>query len=1138
LAPAYEGAVRLMADEGFPARVHLIGHLVRDIVNRLPYVLDKGLKNERMDYQKHVIKIEKAWPLAENMFDVTTPLPSGEQVPIPANVAKQINDLVKEHRANTRRPRQPELLFQFFARSDRTAKASVRTIREFERMRDWFTERTHLRDEAPPPVDKAELDRWFDAFETILHSFVGNFFTLSGELDACLKIVKPTDDQVDAVAPKLGSPPHEWYFFDRLDSPHWIDPLAKRGFFKHPPLAKRLDGGRAGAISWSESRYLARMAQQAPREVAEIFAKIETDNFLIVRDLQKAALTMPPEMAALLTAAVCRASEAGLADFKDASDFCAKLASASHTDAAMKLANSLFTIRKPADREDSPYRNARWYMEGLQKVSPILTSANPRDFLPKLCGWLRAAVQDNKPWNEVLDFSTVWRPAIEEHEQNSGYDFAAQLVSIVRQSFEKALSSKGVSLAGAMEILQREHFLIFKRLVVHLINCFADQDPVLARRTMMDRSLFEDSNYKHEYAMLVGRRFPMLDASERGTWFEWVEAGRELREIKKWIKIATGKEATDDDVAQEKRYWQFQRYYWVRDHLQGKRKVFYEQMLAAHGQPEFADLNSRHGTAGGSESPIAIEELQKLSFSDAVNRVATWRPDKPRFFGGDLQGLTGALRGYIATNSELFSKDASQLKERPFIFVDTFLEQMSAAVQDGKTIDIAAVLGLCEWVLDQPVVISSSPSDAPRNATEAYQQWTRDAVSRFIETLCKARVNGRPRFPLDETRQRLAHALKKLMNEPVESNIIEQEPVQNLRVLDYLDHAINSSRGKAIDALFEYAQWIADHGRASEANQESAHRGLDSMPEVKEMLEWQINHASFAASALFGAKIGNLYGIDKAWLESNASKIFDLPEIEGNPTGACGWVAWNAFLVWAQPHIEFYRLLRAQFAYAVVESSSIKPSGRSQHEPVYRLGEHLMVLYGRGQLSLDDDGQLIRRFFTTTDPEIRIRSMEFVGGSLTREAPIGAAVITRFQDLWDFYWPEFGRHDMHLRTRNRVGSWFESNEFPNDWYLSRLENFVKTARSAELDRSVIERLAEIAPASIDRVTALLDQLLPGAEESWRLWDWGEPAKTILRIALQADQPVRELARRIIDRLGRLGLIDFGKLLRPQTSGSQ
>jgi len=85
---------------------------------------------------------------------------------------------------------------------------------------------------------------------------------------------------------------------------------------------------------------------------------------------------------------------------------------------------------------------------------------------------------------------------------------------------------------------------------------------------------------------------------------------------------------------------------------------------------------------------------------------------------------------------------------------------------------------------------------------------------------------------------------------------------------------------------------------------------------------------------------------------------------------------------------------------------------------------------------------------------------------------------------------------------------------------------------------VIERLAEIAPASIDRVTALLDQLLPGAEESWRLWDWGEPAKTILRIALQADQPVRELARRIIDRLGRLGLIDFGKLLRPQTSGSQ
>lgn len=53
------------------------------------------------------------------------------------------------------------------------------------------------------------------------------------------------------------------YFFDRCQNPAWIDMLAAKGFFAHPP-DKEIDeetGAALGYPIWPESRYLARMAR-------------------------------------------------------------------------------------------------------------------------------------------------------------------------------------------------------------------------------------------------------------------------------------------------------------------------------------------------------------------------------------------------------------------------------------------------------------------------------------------------------------------------------------------------------------------------------------------------------------------------------------------------------------------------------------------------------------------------------------------------------------------------------------------------------------------------------------------------------------------------------------------------------------
>lgn len=62
LSEAYEGAIRLIDDGDFPGRIHFVAHAVRDISDRLIYVLDPQLEAARVQYENAMDQIEKHWP--------------------------------------------------------------------------------------------------------------------------------------------------------------------------------------------------------------------------------------------------------------------------------------------------------------------------------------------------------------------------------------------------------------------------------------------------------------------------------------------------------------------------------------------------------------------------------------------------------------------------------------------------------------------------------------------------------------------------------------------------------------------------------------------------------------------------------------------------------------------------------------------------------------------------------------------------------------------------------------------------------------------------------------------------------------------------------------------------------------------
>ena len=79
------------------------------------------------------------------------------------------------------------------------------------------------------------------------------------------------------------------YFFEHLDSPEWLEPLAARGLFKEPPPPEKVDQ-YVRLPFWPESRYLVRMAAiaEARATVVRIAREIpKTENSRVYDDIDR-----------------------------------------------------------------------------------------------------------------------------------------------------------------------------------------------------------------------------------------------------------------------------------------------------------------------------------------------------------------------------------------------------------------------------------------------------------------------------------------------------------------------------------------------------------------------------------------------------------------------------------------------------------------------------------------------------------------------------------------------------------------------------------------------------------------------------------------------------------------------------------
>lgn len=972
------------------------------------------------------------------------------------------------------------------------------------------------------------------------------FFTDLNSLNSLIEVATESKFKLTELHKLLSDNDVKRTFFLNLEDPAWISLLNKARLFEEPPQAEETADESIRVQQWPQSQYLARMASKAPEEVANILSAVETDNWTIARDIIRAAKEMPAKYEAKLAPKIANfVVELKLFhELQDVGEIIAKLATGKEVDAAIQLVGDAYgvALRDPTSRRNQADYG---YLEAMHKsIIPSLIPVRASELVHLLVTWLLLAVEsENKRGAGGDDYSYVWRPAIEDHEQNKDYNFAAKFITCVRDAISLAIKGGKLSLDEAIQILKiEEDSVVLKRLRLHFIANFADQDQELACQTMLNRDLFHSYQLKHEYAQLMGKCFPLLDKNQKDEWLSWIDAGPEAVNPDYF-------DPSDDEATQkiQREYWQFKKYDWINEYLTGNRAEFYQRMLEEKGKPELADFSVYSGGGRwGSESPFTIEKLKEMEFEAAVTKVTEWCEDEKRSIDQpDYEGLTSTFRQYVASDPITFSEKAALLINKQNIYVRAYVRSMEEAVKAGKLIDLRSVFELCNWVISRPIDEKTSPAKETSPILVKDWEWSRNSISDLMRAVCQAKDGEEKRIYSIDLRKGIWDTIESLSNDPIESNVIKEDAEKDPRITDWPMLALNSPRGCALHAVFDYADWVADHIVEDRKNQKQFPEGFEKLEEVRDLLDEQLTRTDdyFTGRAIFGWRLGLLWWLDKKWLKDNADKIFDLETFEEDPSTAYGWAAWTTFLYACRPHVEFYKILKEQFSYAVDQARTIEPTQNDRERPFDNLGEHLIVLLGRGDLGKDPekawnaDNGIVKRLVTKSHPSVRSHAMAFIGNTMPKEEgdEVPSDAIERFRYLWGQYWEAIGKKDAEQNPNSYVfGQWFSSGAFGDQWSIEQLEKFVTAAPKADPDHMIMQQLAKTCSTDPLRSAHIVGMMVDGDNEGWRVPSWKQEAMNILTVAMKAGGDSKTEAEQVIDRLGRRGFLEFGELLKMPT----
>lgn len=949
---------------------------------------------------------------------------------------------------------------------------------------------------------------------------------------------KPTPDQVARALAAIPRREQANYFFTKLENPEWLEPLHAKAVFNSPPGVEHHESeGTIGFPIWPQGRYLVKVAAHSAEAVLAIIENIPaTENFRVHEDFLEAATVMAVPVAARLvkrTLGWWRA-EHGRHLAEALERFLLHLARGGEVTAALRIAEALLESGPDPDADekrrerqeqgfdvDSPKPKMRaesWRLQNLLRTGfPELVRLDPRGSIQVLAATLARliAYSNWKPdTRRPVDFSHIWRPAIEQNPGNWQRDARTEVIAALRDACEAALRSNSLTFEQLDDILGRQQWNIFKRIRLHLYRLFPELAGARVAAALTDRELFEQLEVAHERTLLLQEHFARLQPTEQRIILTWIDEGPARNELS-WM----GEPIEEGEWQNHVKRFTLRRLHPIAGALPPDWMERYRALVSEYGEPQGHELGFRTRGRSGSESPKSLEELRAMSSSEIVEFMRTWQPSTD-FMAPNPIGLAGRFEQLVAEQPARFANEAGLFREVEPTYLRSLVRGLAGAVEKDQAIAWEPIIELCGWVAAQPVELDAERRRGLRPHEDWHANWrpTRQEIGSFLGAGMKAQPSGIP-FTL---RGAVWNILSTLCDD--EEPTAEDEAASTS---DPATLAMNRVRGVALNQLVNYGLWVRRH--LTEANPTASAPDFNAMPELRERLEIHLDghrEPTLMARTSYGQNLPWLYLLDPAWTQAHLAAIFPREKT----AAAFRRVAWISYICFTRAYDEILPVLEEEYRWAASNAAEEESQeARGFGKPGEGLADHLLSFYWRGLLGFDQEDDLLVIFYAHASDSLRAHGMWAIGRALLEsKTPPPAEVLARWQQFWEWRLSVV-RNDpaANRQELNGFAWWLIADKFDVDWALAQVSEVLRVVDSVEHETMISEYLAKVSARKPLEAVTILSLLVEKAGRSRPWFVSPEETITVLRNAHDCGQPVAATrAEELRDLLLSLGFHAF------------
>lgn len=922
----------------------------------------------------------------------------------------------------------------------------------------------------------------------------------------------PTQTQVDEAMRRITKTQLRRAFFEGIENPLWVEPLAKAGAFKNPPEPVNTGDGYSREAYWPEATYLSKVAIQAPQQVVDVLLTLSASTSSWVRRVVfEIGAKIPADYAVKLLPLIKSWQSSGFGWRLDPNDLIAyavNLLQGGHLEEGKWFADLIFgpsTGENP--RKPDIALEEYWHAQGLPKIAGALGF----DGLDLVLYWLMSYEREKGHLTDKSDITYFSRSSIRQSD-DAVYEVEEALIDAVR---DLAIDAMLNDAAAAKELLLKSKMLLARKIALFSLSQAlrrldeGDQrirEYLVVANDLLSDDASSDESCRIDYAELA-RAVSRTTGKPLALLVTFLEPGprvdsAHLRDIVRGD--ATNESEIDEQVHEYTQHWKHR---WL--------SAVGSEALPAQLKIELTELNSRFGVIAdplaptkritgwsGPNSPLSQDEMAAMTPNELVAHLESWHyagtghgPDPSH------EGQGRELAGLITTNPRsLVGVDNLIGRLRP-IYLRFILQGWGAALKADLELDWAQVADLCRAVLAHADE-SAFPAEGDDFHDDLNFRPAKHAAVGLLQDLAQKRSS--PVIP-ERAKLQFAEMLIALAADETAWN-------------EY----INYDEDKWMDALTTSLNWQWPIRLRGLIHLMSQGKDTQWYEAARSALEAELgrNDRRGASRAVVGQGLGYLVDVDLEWITVKVPELFgsdqeltDLQQISLTTA-----VAVHGY------HPKLYALLSSAMLSAIGSETPLTVGWDTHSDPRQRIGEWAISAIIRGHKTMDDP--VVRIFFSSAPANVRGEAIGRIAWTFMHAQTVDDEIRDRLAELWD---QRVAHVRDHPEDRDELSNfhWFvKSKKFKAGWWLPRLKEAAELHPGLRNERYMIgKELASSADVDPRRALDILKLLLEGRDEpgmaSHDLTRNAVPM-VIARAIASGDETLRKDAITYMNQLGEKG----------------